>query len=204
MDVPRGQPRERIIIYPPAQGEGFPSEVPPAGATRHWTSLLMSSHVGCCSIPRQRLRSGLASRCTGTPSLCMCYALCVKHLAWTVSYPAWAPHLEPVLPTGVSQYEDQQDAEEGGQEIEVQEEGFHPEEQQSGPQHVWAPAEPGGRNGSPSRVELREQRMLASFHSTSYAMVLPSHDKLSRYIRPPLIGERLVSRVAGRECTRDW
>lgn len=86
----------------------------------------------------------------------MCWALC-KAVGLGSLYAAWVPLDELSLPAGVSQYEDQEEAEEGGLEVEVQEEGFHPEEQQSGPQEVWAPAEPAGKDLSPSRVDLREQ-----------------------------------------------
>ena len=67
----------------------------------------------------------------------------------------------------MSQYEDQEEADEGGQEVEVQEE-------------VWAPAEPSGRDASPSRLELQKQGRLASHHP-GYGL---GSENADRYIFP--------------------
>ncbi|CAL5224530.1 g7229 [Coccomyxa viridis] len=61
-------------------------------------------------------------------------------------------------PADVSRYEEEEEAEEGGHDVEVQEEGYHPdEEQQPEAEIAWAPAEPAGRDASPTRLELRAQ-----------------------------------------------
>ena len=60
----------------------------------------------------------------------------------------------------MSRYEEEEEEEdeEGGQDVEVHEEGYYPdEEQQPEAEGTWAPAEPAGRDASPTRLELRAQ-----------------------------------------------
>lgn len=69
---------------------------------------------------------------------------------------------DELLHADVSRYEEEEEAEEGGHDVEVQEEGYHPdEEQQPEAEIAWAPAEPAGRDASPTRLELRAQGELA-------------------------------------------
>ena len=58
----------------------------------------------------------------------------------------------------MSRYEEEEEADEGGQDVEVQQKGDYPdEEQQQEAEGTWAPAEPAGRDASPTRLELRAQ-----------------------------------------------
>jgi len=59
------------------------------------------------------------------------------------------------LNAGVRAYEEEE-AEEGGQEVEVQQEEYLAEhEQQPGPEEIWQPAEPAVRDIPSTRAELR-------------------------------------------------
>jgi len=59
------------------------------------------------------------------------------------------------LTAGVSPYEEEE-AEEGGQEVEVQQEEYLGEhEQQERPEEIWQPAEPAVRDIPSTRAELR-------------------------------------------------
>ncbi len=79
----------------------------------------------------------------------------------------------------MSRYEEEEENAEGGQDVEVQQEGDYldEEQQQQEAEGTWAPAEPAGRDASPSRLELRAQGRLLTTMASSALHLLRCPDR---------------------------